>query len=95
MKRPTMIGLILFSWLIGPVEHALGIAMNFLTRTFEFQADRYATELNFDLSDPLIKIHLENLGNISPDWLYSTYHASHPPLLERLKAIQTIKSKNK
>jgi len=46
------------------------------------------------LGDPLIKIHVENLGNVAPDWLYSTYHASHPPLLERLRAIKYVKAKS-
>jgi STE24 endopeptidase len=107
-----MIGLILFSWLIGPVEHFLGIAslkiflicvwiyitmcfclmfvVNALTRSFEFQADKYAADLGYELGDPLIRIHVENLGNPAPDWLYSMYHASHPPLLERLRAIKNI-----
>jgi STE24 endopeptidase len=30
----------------------------------------------------------ENLSNMVPDALYSAYHYSHPPLLERLRAIQ-------
>lgn len=35
----------------------------------------------------LITISKENLGNMNPDWLYSAYHFSHPPLIERLKAL--------
>ena len=30
----------------------------------------------------------ENLSNMIPDPLYSMYHYSHPPLLERLRAIE-------
>lgn len=39
------------------------------------------------LKSGLIKISTENLGNLNPDPLYSTYHYSHPPLVERLNAI--------
>ena len=31
----------------------------------------------------------ENLGNMVPDPLYSMYHFSHPPLVERLRALTT------
>lgn len=31
---------------------------------------------------------LENLDNMVPDKWYSSYHYSHPPLVERLRAIQ-------
>ena len=30
----------------------------------------------------------ENLSNMVPDPWYSMYHYSHPPLLERLRAIE-------
>ena len=35
----------------------------------------------------LVKMHLKNLGNMRPDKWYSTYHYSHPPLVERLAAL--------
>ncbi|KAI8853264.1 peptidase family M48-domain-containing protein [Chytridium lagenaria] len=40
------------------------------------------------LASGLIKIHLKNLGNLNPDKYYSSWHYSHPPLVERLAAIQ-------
>ena len=40
-----------------------------------------------DLCKGLIKISVENLGNMVPDALYSLYHFSHPPLVERLRAL--------
>jgi len=60
-----------------------------LSRAFEFEADRFAKNLGYgeELKSGLVKLHLKNLGNMNPDRWYSTYHYSHPPLVERLEAI--------
>ncbi|RLN93571.1 hypothetical protein BBJ28_00001734, partial [Nothophytophthora sp. Chile5] len=39
------------------------------------------------LKSGLTKLAIENLSNMNPDELYSAYHYSHPPLVERLNAI--------
>jgi STE24 endopeptidase len=38
---------------------------------------------------------VENLDNMVPDRLYSLYHYSHPPLVERLRAIELLTQKTK
>jgi Zn-dependent protease with chaperone function len=35
-----------------------------------------------------MKIYEENLADLLPDWLYSWYHYTHPPMLERIGAIK-------
>jgi hypothetical protein len=35
----------------------------------------------------LVKMSIENRSNLDPDSMYSLYHYSHPPLLQRLSAI--------
>jgi STE24 endopeptidase len=35
----------------------------------------------------LVRLQSENLSTMDPDYYYSTYHYSHPPLVERLEAI--------
>ena len=87
---PVFVGLMLFSqtfW--SPVDKLLSLFMNFNSRRNEFAADRYAQSLGMedDLCKGLIKISIENLGNMVPDSLYSLYHFSHPPLVERLSAL--------
>lgn len=90
--QPAFIGLILFSLLYSPVDHLLGFLMNVLTRRFEYEADKFATvDKKKDLRDALIKLHLENLSNMIVDSWYSSYHFSHPHLLERLKAIEQLR----
>jgi len=65
--------------------------MTVLSRKFEFQADAFAKSLGFSghLRSSLIKLHKDNLGFPVADKLYSAYHYSHPPLIERLRALGT------
>ncbi|KAK9694531.1 zinc metalloprotease [Basidiobolus ranarum] len=86
---PTLVGFMLFSYIFSPVESLLGFFMNVLSRKHEFQADSYAEKLGYaeQLKSGLIKLHTKNKGNMNPDSWYSTYHYSHPPLVERLNAI--------
>ncbi|OQR99292.1 CAAX prenyl protease 1 [Achlya hypogyna] len=86
----VMIGLTLFSQTLwAPVDKALTFLLTLNTRRNEFQADAFAVDLNLGdaLQSGLTKISLENLANMNPDELYSAYHYSHPPLVERLAAI--------
>ena len=40
-----------------------------------------------ELISGLVRLHIKNKGNLNPDPLYSTYHFSHPELVERLWAL--------
>lgn len=50
----------------APVDHLLGVFMNMLSRKNEFQADAYAVKLGYSkgLQSGLVKLQLENLGNM-------------------------------
>jgi len=87
--KPTLIGFMLFSNILTPFNQFYVFLMTALTRRFEFQADHFAVKLGKGslLKDALIKLQKENLGAMNPDWLYSTFNYSHPPLVERLKGI--------
>lgn len=95
---PTLIALLIFfSTVWAPVDKILSFVMTIMSRSFEFAADRFSAELKMSkgLQRGLVKIHLENLGSMCPDRLYSTYHYSHPPLVERLKAMMVFDEKTK
>lgn len=90
-QQPTIIGLlIIFQFIFSPYNELVGFLMTILSRKFEFQADDFAKKLDFAprLQSALIKLHKENLGFPASDPLYSSYHYSHPPLLERLRALK-------
>ena len=95
-KVPTMIALLLFfQTLWAPVDKILSFVLTVFSRRCEFEADKFSVDLNMSqkLQSGLCKIHLENLGAMCPDWLYSTYHYSHPPLVERLSAMMELDKK--
>ena len=68
----------------------LSFCMTYMTRKNEFQADEFATGMGWsnELCSALVKLNEDNLSFPLSDWLYSAYHFSHPPILDRLKAIQ-------
>jgi len=90
---PTIIALMLFfQTLWAPVDKILSFVLTVFSRHCEFEADRFSVDLDMsqDLQSGLCKIHLENLGAMCPDNLYSMYHYSHPPLVERLSAMMAL-----
>ena len=90
---PTMISFMLFSQLISPFETLIGFGMNVLLRHHEFQADEFAQKLDMapSLISGLLKLSVENKGMLWPDPWYSTWHHSHPPVVDRIKALGGIK----
>jgi len=67
----------------------ISIAFNYLSRRNEYQADAFAKQTadGSSLQNALKKISLHNLSNLKPHPLYVFFHYSHPPLLDRLKAL--------
>jgi len=66
-----------------------------LTRKFEYQADRFAADLNKadELISALTKLPKDNLSFPIADHLYSMFHHSHPTFLERVRALATTSKK--
>jgi STE24 endopeptidase len=87
--RPIIIGFILFSDALAPMDAIVKLLMNILSRKFEFEADKFALDLGFkeDLAKSLIKLQVQNLSSMDADWMYASYHYSHPILAERLQAL--------
>ncbi len=83
------LGLIGFSIVFSPISMLSGILMNYISRKNEFEADAYAKETfnGEDLSLALKKLSVDSLSNIYPHPLYVFFHYSHPPLIERLRAL--------
>lgn len=88
-ERPIIIGFMLFNEVQSPMESIIKLVMNIITRSFEYQADNFALKLGYsqELAAALVKLQIKNLSAMDADYLYSSYHYSHPILTERLKAI--------
>lgn len=98
-ERPVLIGLmIILQFITAPYNAVLDFAMTALSRRFEFQADDFAATTlgrGEKLQSALIKLNNDNLGFPIYDWLYSAWHHSHPPILERLSVLKTKTSQKK
>ena len=94
---PILFGMvIIFSYIFAPYNMIMDLSMTVLSRSFEFQADEFASfTLGYgpDLENALIKIQKGNLGCMNPDKWYSMYHYTHPPLVERLRGIRACVSR--
>ena len=81
--------------LYSPIEMLLGIFMQIFSRKNEFEADRFATET---IEEPeamvraLKKLSEHNLSNLTPHPLNVFLNYSHPPVLERIRAIRAVAS---
>ena len=87
------INLIAFGLLFAPVSMISGLIMNLVSRKNEFEADAFAAETfsGKELATALKKLSVDNLSNLTPHPLYVFFHYSHPPMLQRLKAMNQDK----
>jgi STE24 endopeptidase len=85
------VGLVLFSILLEPVSKLLGVGLNAWSRHHEFEADAYAAAATGDgapLAAALKKMTSDHLSHPTPAALRVWLDYSHPPLLQRLRALE-------
>ncbi len=84
-------GLIFFGMLYSPIEMILSIFMQIFSRKNEYEADRFAAQTTAQpesMINALKKLSADNLSNLTPHPLYVFFNYSHPPTLERIRAIK-------
>jgi STE24 endopeptidase len=86
-------GLIFFGMLFTPIEMILSIFMNIFSRKNEYEADRFAAK-TIEQPDSMVhalkKLSADNLSNLTPHPYYVFLNYSHPPVLRRIRAIETV-----
>ncbi|MBE7495554.1 MAG: M48 family metallopeptidase [Verrucomicrobiaceae bacterium] len=88
--RPVGLGLVFFAFLYQPLGLLLGLVSSAVSRRHEFQADAFAADACTapPLMTALKKLSTENLAHPQPHPLTVALHYSHPPLVERLAALE-------
>ena len=87
------VGMFLLGLSFGGFGTIASLISNASSRRDEFQADRYSRDMcgsGTPLSTALIKLNKENLSEIVPPKIYSAFNYSHPPLLERIRAVDGL-----
>ena len=83
--------LVFFGFLYSPISMVLGIVGNVFSRRYEYQADGFAVEttgMAREMVEGLKKLCLVNLSNLTPHPLQVFLEYSHPPVLQRIEAIE-------
>ncbi len=89
-QKSVYAGLIFFAMLYSPIDFISGIFMQMLSRRNETVADRFSAETTHDpdsMVAALKKLSVDNLTNLMPHPLYVFLNYSHPPVLQRIRAI--------
>ncbi len=85
---------VFFGFLYTPISMFLSVIQNIMSRKYEYEADRYAVETYKKpeaMIEALKKLSVDNLSNLTPHKFKVFTEYSHPPVLERIKAIKSIK----
>lgn len=85
--------IILFTVLLSPVSTLIGMITSQISRKAEYQADAYAS--NNYKKEPMISalkvLAKENFANLTPHPLFVKLTYSHPPIVDRINAINKLK----
>jgi len=92
VKPAPFLSLLAFGLLYEPLSMLLGLGTNALSRRFEYEADAYAV-MHTDprvYGSALMRLFAVNMADLYPHRLYVLFNYTHPPVLERLAAIDRI-----
>lgn len=97
MEKTSIYGsLVFFAFLYAPIEMILSIFGNYISRNHEFEADRFAV-FTYDHPQAMVqalkKLSVENLSNLTPHPLKVFLSYSHPPVLQRIRAIEDLQKR--
>ncbi len=84
-------GLIFFGLLYQPVNMIISPIMQALSRKHEYEADEWASKTTGKpeyMISALKKLSADNLSNLTPHPFYVFMNYSHPPVLQRIRAIR-------
>ena len=90
MQAKLLLAAFLFSLLIFPIKPFFAV----LSRRHEREADRFAVQLTRragPMAESLIRLSRDNLANLHPHPWYAAFNYSHPPIVNRVAEIKSLK----
>lgn len=94
-ETSVYVSLVLFGLLLSPLNEILSVSGNWLSRKNEFEADAYAAEVTGKpeaMVSALKKLSTDNLSNLTPHPFYVWLNYTHPPVVERVAALEGAKA---
>ncbi len=85
-------GFVFFSIVYQPISLVLGLIGGHLSRKYEFEADDFAKQSMCSAApmvEALTKLSRDHLSNPTPHPFYVLLHYSHPPMLQRVAALES------
>lgn len=96
VEQPSIYtGMIFFGMLFAPIEFFLSLVLHAISRRHEFEADRFAAETTHEpesMVGALKKLSVNNLSHLTPHHFYVFLNYSHPPVIERIKALLNVRT---
>lgn len=86
-------GMVFFAFLFTPISIITSLIGNAVSRRHEYQADAYAAKSTGNviyLISSLKKLSTNNLSRLFPSKMDVLFHYSHPPLIERINALNRL-----
>lgn len=91
--QPIIVGFfIIFGFVLTPYLTMANFVMLSLGRCYEYQADKFAFRLGYarELRTALLKLYADNLVFPVTDRCYSSWHDSHPTMIDRLERLDSL-----
>ncbi len=87
------LNMLAFGILYSPVSRILGVIMNMISRKHEYEADAYAAKYfsAYPLIEALKKMSGDHLSNLTPHPANVFINYSHPTVLQRIRAMNSLK----
>ncbi len=88
---PIYAGMVFFGFLYSPINLLLSLAVNALSRRHEFEADAFAARTAGTpeaLVSALKRLSVDSLSDLEPHPFKVVLEYSHPPVLERIRALR-------
>jgi STE24 endopeptidase len=88
------VGIFLVPAILSPLAYFLRPLVSALSRRYEREADDIAVALMGTpdpMKDALIRLSADNLADLAPHPVYSWFHYSHPPPVERIERLEAMR----